>query len=212
MLTLYYHPLSSFCWKVLIALEERGIAFTPRLVDLGDPADRAAFRQIWPLAKFPVLVDEASGTTLPESTIIIEYLDRLGDAPPMIPEAPDAALAVRLRDRLFDAYLHLPMQKLGEDGRRAEADRDPVGVAAAAALVRTAYDEAEAALDFAPWAMGTQFTLADCSAFPALFYVSRHVPLTGHPKLSAYLERLKTRPGVTRALEGAQPWMHLVPG
>lgn len=211
MLTLYYHPLSSFCWKVLIALDEREIRFTPRLVDLGDTADRAAFARVWPLAKFPVLVDEAAGRTLPESSIIIEYLDRIGDAPPMIPPDPDAALAVRLRDRLFDAYLHLPMQKLGEDRRRPEEARDPAGVAHAEALVRAAYAEVEAAIGDGPWAMGERFGLADCSAFPALFYVRRHVPLDGHPRLAAYLDRLMQRPSVARTLAAAQPWMHLVP-
>ncbi len=73
-LTLYYHPLSSFCWKTLIALYEADIAFTPQMVNLGDPAERAAFAAVWPLAKFPVLRDEASGRTLPESSLIIDYL------------------------------------------------------------------------------------------------------------------------------------------
>ena len=44
-LTLYYHPLSSFCWKVLIALYEADVAFEPRQVNLGDPADRSAFER-----------------------------------------------------------------------------------------------------------------------------------------------------------------------
>ncbi|REM66336.1 glutathione S-transferase family protein, partial [Mycobacterium tuberculosis] len=74
--TLYYHPLSSFCWKALIALYEADIAFEPRLVNLGDPADRAAFQAVWPLAKFPVLRDNARGKTIPESSIVIDYLAR----------------------------------------------------------------------------------------------------------------------------------------
>src|ERR1700735_1023042 len=64
-LTLYYHPLSSFCWKALIALYEADVEFTPRVVNLGDPADRAAFQAVWPLAKFPVLVEGAAGHILP---------------------------------------------------------------------------------------------------------------------------------------------------
>ena len=74
--TLYYHPLSSFCWKALIALYEADVAFEPRQVNLGDPQERAAFEAVWPLAKFPVLRDHARATTIPESSIIIDYLAR----------------------------------------------------------------------------------------------------------------------------------------
>jgi glutathione S-transferase len=52
-LTLYYHPLSSFCHKVLIALYEHGIGFEKRIIDLGSDADRAELRTLWPLCKFP---------------------------------------------------------------------------------------------------------------------------------------------------------------
>ena len=54
-LTLYYHPIASFCWKALIALYETNTPFQPLLVDLGDPASRDAFAKLWPPAKFPVL-------------------------------------------------------------------------------------------------------------------------------------------------------------
>jgi glutathione S-transferase len=52
-LTLYYHPLSSFCHKVLIALYEHGTGFEKRIIDLGSDADRAELRTLWPLCKFP---------------------------------------------------------------------------------------------------------------------------------------------------------------
>ena len=71
-LILYYHPLSSFCWKVLIPLYENGTAFTPRFVD---PNDRSELTALWPMTKLPVLRDEAKRRTVPESTTIIEYLD-----------------------------------------------------------------------------------------------------------------------------------------
>src|SRR3712207_6812433 len=86
-LTLYMHPLSSFCHKVLIALYERGTPFTPRIVNLGDADDRAALLAAWPMGKFPVLLDEARGRAVPESTAIIEYLDwRFPGSPPLLPQ------------------------------------------------------------------------------------------------------------------------------
>src|SRR5580700_1947866 len=75
-LTLHYHPLSSFCWKALIALYENDTPFTPNLVNLGDPAERAALLKLWPVGKFPVLRDDTRDRTVPESSVIIDYLDR----------------------------------------------------------------------------------------------------------------------------------------
>ena len=75
-LTLHFHPLSSFCHKVLIALYENSTPFTPKLVNLQDESERAAFRALWPVGKFPVLHDESRDRMVPESSIIIEYLDR----------------------------------------------------------------------------------------------------------------------------------------
>ena len=73
-LTLHYHPLSSFCWKALIALYENETPFRPHIVDLGDAKAAAAFKAIWPIGKFPVLRDDARDQTVPESSVIIEYL------------------------------------------------------------------------------------------------------------------------------------------
>src|SRR3984885_11321716 len=112
-LTLYYHPLSSFCWKALIALYENDTPFTPQMVDLRNPEERAALLKIWPIGKFPVLRDAAKDRIVPESTIIIEYLDtHYPGAPRFLPADADAARQVRLRDRFYDLYVHLPMQKI----------------------------------------------------------------------------------------------------
>ena len=73
-LTLYYHPLASFCWKALIALYETGTPFEPHIVDLAHEGSRAEFLKLWPIGKFPVLRDDAKDRTIPESSIIIEYL------------------------------------------------------------------------------------------------------------------------------------------
>ena len=67
-LVLHYHPLSSFCWKVLIPLYENGTAFEPKLLqNLQDPAEAAAFRALWPVGKMPILVDEAHDRVIPET-------------------------------------------------------------------------------------------------------------------------------------------------
>ena len=139
-LTLHFHPLASYCWKALIALYENDIPFTPNLVNLGNPDERAALVKLWGIGKFPVLQDEARGEIVPESTIIIEYLDRHYRGPTrFIPDDPAAALQTRLRERFYDLYVHLPMQKIMADRMRAEGKRDSHGVEEARAQLRTSY-------------------------------------------------------------------------
>ncbi|MES1158740.1 MAG: glutathione S-transferase family protein [Terricaulis silvestris] len=208
MLTLYYHPLSSFCWKALIALYECEADFTPRLVNLGDPEDAAAFRAIWPFGKFPVLQD--GETIVPESTTIIEYLAVQHPGPStLIPRDPDIARQVRFIDRVIDMHVHIPMQKFTIDVMRPEGFKDPMGVDHARATLRTAYAWLETQVG--AWAVGDAFTMADCAALPALYYANIAEPIGDHPKLIAYLERLKARPTISRVLREAEPYFHMLP-
>lgn len=210
-LTLYEHPLSSYCWKALIALYDTGIDFTPRVVNLGDPADRAAFQAVWPLAKFPVLRDDARGRTVPESTIIIDHLAHYYPAAAaLIPADPDAARQVRLLDRLIDSYIHNPFQQIVSERLRPEGSKDPFGVDVYRAKVREGL-ALIAPMIAGPWAVGEAFTLADCAAFPALYYADYAVSLDAWPELRAYLERLKTRPSVQRVLAEAEPFFQYFP-
>ncbi len=209
--TLYYHPLSSFCWKVLIALYEADVDFEPRQVNLGDPADRAAFGAVWPLLKFPVLRDNERGKTVPESSIIIEYLARTErPAASLVPGDPDLAMQTRLIDRLIDGYIHRPFQQVVAERLRPQGQRDPFGVEQLRGQIRAGYDLI-APMIAGPWAMGEAFTLADCAALPALFYADYAVPLADSPELAAYLGRLKARPSVGRVLAEAEPFFQYFP-
>ena len=211
-LTLYYHPLSSYCWKALIALYEADVAFEPRSVNLGDPAERAAFAAVWPLAKFPVLRDEARDRTVPESTIIIEHLaQHQPGAASLIPADADAALRTRLLDRLFDSYVHDGLQRVVADRLRPEDRRDAMGVEQALDKIRGGYEAIAPMIPDAGWAMGEAFTLADCAALPALYYADYAVPLSGRPGLAAYLARLKARPSAARVLAEAEPFFQYFP-
>ena len=210
-LALYYHPLSSFCWKVLVALYETGTPFEPRLVNLGDPAEKAAFEAVWPLAKFPVLRDDGRDVSIPESSIIIEYLAQtVPGAASLVPADPGRALQVRLLDRLIDSYIHLPLQRVVADRLRPEDQRDPLGVEQAKAQIRAGY-ALVAPMIAGPWAAGETFTMADCAALPALYYADYAVSLADWPGLAGYLERLKARPAIARVLKEAGPWWQYFP-
>jgi glutathione S-transferase len=207
-LTLHMHPLSSFCHKALIALYENATPFDVHFLDLGNPDGAAAFKKLWPVARMPVLRDEARGLTLPETTIIVEYLQRHYPGPVrLIPDDPDLALQTRLADRFYDLYVHQPMQKIVTDRLRPEGARDPHGVGEARAMLATAYGLIERDMAGRTWAMGDMFTLADCAAAPALFYADKVAPLLpDHPNAARYFERLKTRPSYARVLREAEPY------
>jgi glutathione S-transferase len=216
-LILHYHPLSSYCMKALIALYETETPFTAKLVNLGDPGERAALCALWPVGKFPVLQDDGADIVVPESTTIIEYLAERREST-LIPGEPVRAREARLRDRFFDQYVHNPMQKITGDRLRPADKRDPLGVEQARAQVEVAYQMLEGQIGRAetalrgPWAMGDVFTIADCAAAPALFYVSHYVSLERFPRTREYLQRLRARPSFARVLDEARPYFAMFPG
>jgi glutathione S-transferase len=208
-LTLYAHPFAAYCWKALIALYENATPFTYRLIE--DAAGWAELESLWPIKKFPLLRD--AGATVAESSIIVEYLmHRYPGATRMIPANDDAALTVRFMDRFFDNYVMSPMQKLVSDRMRTQAERDAKGVADARKMLDVAYAWLEGQLKPQAWASGSTFSLADCSAAPALFYADWVHPLGDRfPQVLAYRGRVLARPSVARVVDEARPFRKLFP-
>jgi glutathione S-transferase len=197
---------------VLIPLYEAGTPFTPRKID--DPEAAAEWKRLWPIARFPVLVDESSGRTLPEASIIIEYLDSNYPGPrPLFPADPDLRLEVRLLDCFFDNYLHAPMQKIVFDRLRETGRSDAQGVEEAHTMLGTSYAWLDSRMVDREYAVGDNFTLADCAAAPALFYADWVHPIgDAFPNVAAYRARLLARPSVKRVVDDARPSRAFFPG
>jgi glutathione S-transferase len=212
-LKLYFHPFSSFCQKVLVALYENEVPFEPHVVDLGDDDSSAEFKRIWPIGKFPVLRDEARDRTIPESSIIIEYLARhYPGRTALVPEDADLAWETRLSDRFYDLYVNVPMQKIVTDRLRPPGRNDPHGVGEAERLLGTAYGLIDRDMRTKTWAMGDAFGMADCAAAPAMYYANLVMPLgDAHRNAAKYLGRLMERPSFARAVEEAKPYRSLFP-
>lgn len=211
---LHLHPLSSYCWKVLIALYETGAAFTPQVIDHGDPEALAAFQGLWATAKIPLLEDRGRGRVVPETSIIIEYLDAFQESGRrMLPADADERLQARLWDRLFDLYVMTPMQRIVAERIRHGAETSEGEAATTERLgLQKAYAMVDAHMAGRTWAAGDRFCLADCAAAPALFYalvIERSAE--DLPHLAAYYERLMARPSVRRAIEEAGPWFQYFP-
>jgi glutathione S-transferase len=208
-LTLFYHPLASFCHKVLIALYENHTAFDKRIINLGDEKDRAELLAVSPLGKFPVIRDPARGRDVAETTIIIEYLDHFfAGERPLIPCEWEDALQVRLWDRLLDSYVQMPMQHIvGDRLRGTQGD-----LSKERATLEMAYRMIDRQLAGRMWLASEEFSMADCAAAPALFFSCTVQPFPhGLTHLSGYFDRLVERPSVHRVLEEAKPYLQFYP-
>ena len=208
-LKLYAHPFSSYCQKVLTALYENGTPFEYRTLD--NPQSNAELEALWPIKRFPVLVDD--GRTVMEASIIIEHLGLHHPGPvKLLPDDARAALDVRLMDRFFDNYVMTPMQKIVLDHLRSEKDRDPCGASEARAMLDRAYAWLDDALAGREWAVGNTFTMADCAAAPSLFYADWVHPIgEALTRVRDYRQRLLARPSFARAVDEARPFRQFFP-
>ncbi len=211
-LELYFHPLSSYCQKALVALYENDTPFQGRKVDLSNAAERDALVKLWPIGKFPLLHDHARDQIVPEASIIIEYLAQHYPGPSkLVPADPDLARQTRMRDRFYDLYVNDQVGKIVTDKFRPEGQHDVLGVQAAKKRIGEAYAMIDKDLAGKTWAMGDTFTMADCAAAPPLFYANMLIPIEGHKNAASYLGRLMERPSFARAVREAKPYLDMMP-
>ena len=208
---LFAHPFASYCWKVLVALYENDTPFTYRSLGPDDPGAMTELEALWPLKKFPVLMD--AGRAVIESSVIIEYLALRHPGPVrLIPAEPDTALEARFMDRCFDNYIMTPMSKIVTNQIRAAAQRDPYGVDEARTALDVAYRWLDGVVATRSWAVGAEFTLADCAAAPALFYADWAHPIgETFPHVRRYRARLLARPSVARVVDEARSFRGFFP-
>ena len=208
-LTLYAHPFSSYCQKVLIALWENDTQFAYQHME--EPSAGEELAKLWPIGKYPVLVD--GGLIIVETSIIIEYLDLHypGDVR-FLPDGSIAALEVRLLDRFFDQYVMNAAQVAVNESLRTPPDRLREAKESAAKALDIAYGWLEKRLDGREWAAGDHFSLADCAAAPSLFYGDWvHRISDVYPQLRAYRTRLLARPSFSRAVEEGRKYRSYFP-
>ena len=209
MLELFGHPFSSYTWKVLIPLYADQTEFRFRQVP-EDEENYAELKRIWPLGKFPLLLDDDKRVI--ETTPIIEHLQAYYPGPNVW--IPDGELGRRVRflDRFFDLYVQGNMQPAVNNALRPDGMADAYGEEQARKNLRTAYDWLEANLPESGWAAGEDFTLADCAAAPALFYADWVEELgPERPKVAAYRARLLAHPVVARVVDEARPYRPYFP-
>ena len=206
-LTLYSHPFSSYCQKAITAFYEKGIAFEAKLLDNSEPV-KSEFAALWPIGKFPVLVDR--GRLVFEATGIIEHLDALyPDTHRLIPSDALQAAEVRMWDRFFDNYVSYPQGRLVYAALGREVDD---GGTKWKAALDTAYAFLDGRMADREWAAADHFSLADCAAAPSLLYAHWTHPIGEQFRnVWSYRDRLLARPSYARALNEARPYRHYFP-
>lgn len=206
---LYYHPLSPFAQKVLIAFHEKNVSFAPEIVNLMDPQAKREYEKIYPLGKVPLLILE-DGYQIPESSIIVEYLDTHFDSgTKLIPENKDNARRVRFLDRMFDLYLTDQSGKIFMDSLKPDNKKDPEGILKARSIIDKIYAFIEKELTGKTWAVGENFTMADCSAAPVLFYLQNLHPYNPFKNITSYFNRLRERPSFAKVLAEVAPFLEM---
>lgn len=203
---LYAHPFSSYSQKALIALYENAIPFEYRMLE--DPDAAREWAELWPVKRFPVLVDGEQ--VVFEATAIVEHLDARHPGP--VRMIAGDGVETRMLDRFFDNYVMTPMQKIVFDHLRPEEQRDAHGVAEAHAMLETAYAWLDQRMAGREWAADGGFGMADCAAAPSLFYADWVHPIDDalvHAR--AYRQRLLARPSVARAVDEGRPYRGYFP-
>ncbi|MFI4934003.1 MAG: glutathione S-transferase family protein [Caulobacterales bacterium] len=199
---LYSANLSPYATRVRIAIAAKGLSI--ETVSPPGGLKSPEYLAVNPMGKIPCLVLD-DGTSLPESEVIVEYLDDAFPARPLRPaNAADAARA-RLLARMADLYLMTAGLTLF--GQMNPATRDQATVDAGLASIDGALANMETFMGPGPYAVGKSFSTADCALAPVFFFMGvfgqvfgRGDLLAGHPKLSAYWRHLQTDPAVKPAL------------
>lgn len=211
VIQLFGHPFSSYTWKAQIALYENDTPFEFKMIDPDHPENSSELSRLSAVGKFPMLVD--GNAAVFEATAIIEYLKAVKPGPiKLIPDNPEAAVKVRMMDRVFDNYVMNVMTVIVSNALRPEQHRDPFGVELARADLDRIYAWLDGELAGREWACGAGFTLADCAAAPALFYADWTHPIADkHVTLKAYRARLLARRSVARCVDDARPYRAYFP-
>ncbi|HEY8027519.1 MAG TPA: glutathione S-transferase family protein [Burkholderiaceae bacterium] len=190
---LYYNPLSTFSQKALLAFYEKGVEFEREIVKLSDPESRATYEKIYPIGKVPLLIIDG-GHMIPESTIIIEYLEgHYAQGTRLIPEGVNAARKVRFHDRMADLYVDEQAVKVLFNQMKIR-EYLPADIERARQLLNISYEFINRSLEDCTWLCGSEFSMADCALIPSLFYVEKLVPFADFHNLAAYWQRAQQRP------------------
>lgn len=188
MLTLYDAARCPYCARVRIVLAEKAVPYETVNVDLDQRP--AWIYDLNVTGRVPVLDDE--GLVLPESRVLIEYLDERFPEPPLLPADQAGRARIRLLLERFDeilgdAYYDLRRERSSHSAREA---------------LDSALDRLDDLVARQPYLSGDEYGLADCAYVPWLFRAESALDadVRARPALAHWLGRLEERPAIAAEL------------
>jgi glutathione S-transferase len=205
-LILYEHPFSPYAQKVKIILREKGLAFeaiTPP--DLGAGTESDNVKKLGPRREVPSLVDD-DGTSMFDSTIILEYLEERYPQPSLQPVSPADRARARTIEELCDTHFEAITWGLNEIrffGRGKGGLNDQL-YRQAQIQVGHCYDWLTAELGGRDWLVGDSFGRADAAAIPVVSaFIVHGIPPAEGSAVAKWMARAHERPSVAQTTEEA---------
>ena len=203
MLQLISATPSPYARKVRIALAEKGIAF--ELLTEVPWNDTTATPKFNPLEKLPVLILE-DGSSVYESSYILQYLELKYPTPPMLPADVDGILAARKLEVLCDGVCDALVLTFFERMRGESAS--PEWTARQRRKIDGGVKEMARLVGKGDWAVGNRFSLGDIAAGTLVGYMAVRFPelpwRTQYPDLAALSDRLEQRPSFRNSVPSVQ--------
>jgi glutathione S-transferase len=198
---LYSNNLSPFAARPRLAIYAKGLS-----VEILDPPGggtaSAEYRAVNPIGKVPSLVLD-DGTVIPESDVIVEYLEDAFPTPSLRPDGAAAKAQARLVSRIADLYVG--PAGAGLFGQMNPATRNAAAVDEAFGKLDEAMAQLNVFMGEGPYALGDRLTTADCTLAPMIFFMGvfgmvfqRDGFLNKHGKVAAYARHIRTDPNVAK--------------
>ena len=164
---LYGGLASPYVARVVLFARLKGLSLVPEMPAGGIKTPEYLAKN--PMGKMPVL--EVDGAVIPESEVICEYLEDLHPGTGGLPGTPVERARARLISRIHDVYLSSAVTTLFRNLNPAK--RDEAAVASAKASAETGFGYLEHFVVAAPFAAGSQLSLADCALLPSIMILRK---------------------------------------
>ncbi len=195
---LIHDPMSPFCRKVRVVLDEMGVRFS--LTQENVSLRREEFLALNPAGEVPVLID-GNGSALADSQAIAEYLQDIHKEPDLLGGTPAERAETRRLVAWFDRKMYrevtgLIIEEKVQKWRQRRGKPDSAVLAAARDRLRLHLDYMEGLLAMRFWLAGERFSLADIAAasqISCIDYVG-DIPWSSSQATREWYARIKSRP------------------
>jgi len=219
-LIVYGSNVSPFVRKVLVVLAEKGAEYTLDPVNPFSPPP--GFTDISPLKRIPVLrdTDRSEPNTLPDSSVICDYLDRKFPTPPLYPqeafararalwfeEYADSVLAQSIGPGLF--FERIVKKLLGQ------TPDESVCAVTMNDKLPPLFDYLEKQIGASAYLVGDAFSIADiavCTMLVNMRHAGEAVDAKRWPRFAAYSANILARPSFAKCVEGEARFIARVRG